>query len=57
MLGGRHSKVVVSTLREARGLLPLIEEKVVSEVSRIPLHVTPYPLPTILSLSLAHLYT
>ncbi|KAI0869021.1 alanine racemase domain-containing protein [Hypoxylon argillaceum] len=32
MLGGKHSKVVVSTLREARGLLPLIEEKVVSEV-------------------------
>jgi len=34
MLGSSHSKVVVSTLREIRGLLPLVEEKVVNEVRR-----------------------
>jgi len=34
MLGSSHSKVVVSTLREIRGLLPSVEEKVVNEVRR-----------------------
>lgn len=33
MLGGKHTKVAVSTLREARGLLPLVHDGTVTEVS------------------------
>lgn len=33
MLGEAHTGVVVSTLREIRGLLPLVKEGVVNEVS------------------------
>ena len=32
MLGGRYRKVVVSTLAEIRGLLPLVKEGCVDEV-------------------------
>jgi len=32
MLGDEHKKVIVSTLREIRGLLPLVEEGRVEEV-------------------------
>lgn len=32
MLGKESSKVIVSTLREIRGLLPLVKEGVVDEV-------------------------
>jgi len=34
MLGDEHKKVIVSTLREIRGLLPLVEEGRVEEVCR-----------------------
>jgi hypothetical protein len=30
--GGKHRKVIVSTLREIRGLRPLIEEGLIDEV-------------------------
>jgi len=33
MLGSRHKRVVASTLREIRGLLPLVQEGIVNEVS------------------------
>ena len=37
MLGGRHRKVVVSTLAEIRGVLPLVKEECVDEVNiKIP---------------------
>ena len=33
MLGGVHKKAVVSTLREIQGLMPLVEEGSIEEVS------------------------
>jgi hypothetical protein len=45
MLGGIYKKVVVSTLREIRGLLPLVKEGVIDEVhmaNHLLNPITPY---------------
>lgn len=43
MLGREHKSVIVSTLREARGLLPLVQEGAINNV-RVCLYVCCFPL-------------